>query len=85
VPALAWPRLAGGAAQRVPLGALAQLGYASLGKLVADGVVHRGLPGVASWQAPANPLPPLNKRYPAARRYRFALTGQIGPAAADGP
>jgi hypothetical protein len=33
----------------VKLGMVAQVGYAGLGHVVADGVVHRGLLGVAWW------------------------------------
>jgi len=40
----------GGAGQGAPLGVLAQVGYAGMGQLVADGGMHRGLLGVAWWR-----------------------------------
>ena len=40
----------GGAGQGAPLGVLAQVGYVGLGQVVADGLVHRGLLGMA-WRA----------------------------------
>jgi len=39
----------GGTGQSVTLGVVAQAGYAGLGHVVADGVVHRCLLGVAWW------------------------------------
>jgi len=42
-------RPARGAGEGVTLGLAAQVGYAGLGQVVAAGVVHRGLLGVAMW------------------------------------